>query len=53
MKPAELAASSLIAAMEIAAQAEAQAEGFGWAIVEIEGHRRHAGGIREGERFGA
>ncbi|MCF1502951.1 hypothetical protein L0F51_04120 [Afifella sp. H1R] len=29
-----------------------EAEGFDWAIVEIFGHRRHAGKIREEERFG-
>jgi len=28
-------------------------EGFEWAIVEIFGHRRHAGRAREEERFGA
>ncbi len=28
-------------------------EAFEWAIVEIFGHRRHAGRIREEERFGA
>jgi hypothetical protein len=30
-----------------------QQEGWEWAIVEIFGHRRHAGRIREEERFGA
>ena len=29
------------------------ADGFDWAVVEIFGHRRHAGRIREEERFGA
>lgn len=53
MKPAELAASRAIAAMEAAAQAEEQADGWEWAAVEILGHRRHAGRIREEERFGA
>lgn len=28
-------------------------EGFEWAIVEIFGHRKHAGRAREEERFGA
>jgi len=28
-------------------------EAFDWAVVEIFGHRRHAGRIREEERFGA
>lgn len=28
------------------------ADGFDWAAVEIFGHRRHAGRIREEERFG-
>lgn len=28
-------------------------EGFDWAIVEVFGHRRHAGRTREEERFGA
>jgi hypothetical protein len=28
-------------------------DGFEWAVVEIFGHRRHAGRIREEERFGA
>lgn len=31
----------------------AEAPAFEWAIVEIFGHRRHAGRIREEERFGA
>lgn len=30
-----------------------ESDGFEWAIVEIFGHRRHAGRIREEERFGA
>jgi hypothetical protein len=30
-----------------------QHEGWEWAIVEIFGHRRHAGRTREEERFGA
>ncbi|WPM83114.1 hypothetical protein R5W60_21710 (plasmid) [Brucella pseudintermedia] len=29
------------------------ADGFEWAIVEVFGHRRHAGRAREEERFGA
>jgi hypothetical protein len=28
-------------------------DGWEWAIVEIMGHRRHAGRVREEERFGA
>lgn len=28
-------------------------DGWEWAIVEVFGHRRHAGRIREEERFGA
>lgn len=28
-------------------------EGWEWAIVEVMGHRRHAGRIREEEKFGA
>jgi len=28
-------------------------EGFEWAVVEVFGHRRHAGRAREEERFGA
>ena len=31
----------------------AQTDDWEWAIVEIFGHRRHAGRIREEERFGA
>lgn len=30
-----------------------EADGWEWAILEIFGHRRHAGRIREEERFGA
>lgn len=30
-----------------------ESDGWEWAIVEIFGHRRHAGRIREEERFGA
>jgi hypothetical protein len=32
---------------------EEETDGWEWAIVEIFGHRRHAGRIREEERFGA
>ncbi|MFC6792734.1 hypothetical protein ACFQE0_26140 [Methylobacterium komagatae] len=53
MKPAELAATRAIAAMEAAYQAEEQSDGWEWAIVEVMGHRRHVGRIREEERFGA
>lgn len=53
MKPADLAAARAIAAMERAAQAEESADGWEWAVVEVFGHRRHAGRIREEERFGA
>ncbi len=28
-------------------------EGFEWAVVEIMGHRKHAGRVRQEERFGA
>lgn len=31
----------------------AEDDGFEWAIVEVFGHRRHAGRAREEERFGA
>ena len=31
----------------------AENDGWEWAIVEIMGHRKHAGRIREEERFGA
>lgn len=34
-------------------QAAAEPDGWEWAIVEIFGHRRHAGRTREEERFGA
>lgn len=34
-------------------QATAETDGWEWAIVEIFGHRRHAGRTREEERFGA
>ncbi len=33
--------------------AELHDDAFEWAIVEIMGHRRHAGRVREEERFGA
>ena len=36
------------------AQSEVErADGWEWAVVEIFGHRRHAGRTREEERFGA
>lgn len=38
---------------EEAEDAQMRAEGWEWAIVEIFGHRRHAGRTREEERFGA
>lgn len=53
MKPAELAAARAIAAMEAAARAEEESDGWDWAVVEVMGHRRHVGRIREEERFGA
>lgn len=34
-------------------EAAAEESGWEWAIVEIFGHRRHAGRTREEERFGA
>lgn len=33
--------------------AQVENDGFEWAIVEIFGHRRHAGRAREEERFGS
>lgn len=42
---------SIVSEAEVAAEAEAQA--WEWAIVEIFGHRRHVGKAREEERFGA
>jgi hypothetical protein len=33
--------------------AEPETDGWEWAIVEVFGHRRHAGRAREEERFGA
>ncbi len=38
---------------EANAPAPADTDGWEWAIVEIFGHRRHAGRVREEERFGA
>lgn len=35
------------------AELQGEADGWEWAVVEIFGHRRHAGRIREEERFGA
>lgn len=35
------------------ADATATDDGFEWAVVEVFGHRRHAGRAREEERFGA
>ncbi|MDH2310376.1 hypothetical protein [Methylobacterium brachiatum] len=52
MKPAELAAARAIAAMDAAARAEEAADGWSWAIVEVMGHRRHVGRVREEERYG-
>ena len=49
-------APDLIRGREGAAPAGAEpaaGDGFEWAVVEIFGHRRHAGRIREEERFGA
>lgn len=37
----------------VALDEEPDAEGWEWAIVEVFGHRRHAGRTREEERFGA
>ena len=53
MRPADLAAQRAIAAMEAAAQAEESADGWEWMLVEVLGHRRHTGRVREEERFGA
>ncbi|MES2166558.1 MAG: hypothetical protein V4458_05935 [Pseudomonadota bacterium] len=38
---------------EAAPQVAIQNDGWEWAIVEIMGHRKHAGRVREEERFGA
>ena len=38
---------------EAAPTTEPQNDGWEWAIVEVMGHRRHAGRTREEERFGA
>lgn len=34
-------------------QAEPETDGWDWAVVEIFGHRQHAGRMREEERFGS
>lgn len=39
--------------MEEPNETQPQHDGWSWAVVEIFGHRRHAGRIREEERFGA
>lgn len=39
--------------LEQPAAPAADNEGWEWAIVEIYGHRKHAGRVREEERFGA
>lgn len=36
-----------------AAEPAAESDGWEWAILEVFGHRKHAGRIREEERFGA
>ena len=41
------------AAHAFPAAADAEVDGWDWAIVEVFGHRRHAGRTREEERFGA
>lgn len=38
---------------ETATAAAPEADGWEWMIVEIFGHRRHAGRVREEERFGS
>jgi hypothetical protein len=38
---------------EVAAETLDAADGFEWCVVEIFGHRRHAGRGREEERFGS
>ena len=38
---------------ESAAETETKNDGWEWMIVEIMGHRKHAGRVREEERFGA
>lgn len=40
-------------AAEAIPEPQAEANAWEWAIVEIFGHRKHAGRIREEERFGA
>ncbi|PPQ34749.1 hypothetical protein SAMN06265338_1405 [Rhodoblastus acidophilus] len=39
--------------MESQTEAKPESDGWEWAIVEIFGHRKHAGRMREEERFGA
>ena len=50
---AELAKADARIAREDAEAAAAIDDGWEWAVVEIMGHRRHAGRVREEERFGA
>ncbi|MGY2052367.1 hypothetical protein [Methylobacterium sp. JK268] len=53
LSPSDLAAREALAAMEAASRAEETADGWEWMVVEVMGHRRHAGRVREEERFGA
>jgi hypothetical protein len=53
MRPSDLAARRALAAMDAAAEAEQIADGWEWAVVEVMGHRQHAGRVREEGRFGA
>ena len=37
----------------VAEATPAEADGWSWAVLEVFGHRRHSGRVREEERFGA
>lgn len=53
LKPAELAARRALAAIRAAEADQDATEGWEWMLVEVLGHRRHYGRVREEERFGA
>lgn len=53
LRPAELAARRALAAARSAEDAQETADGWEWMLVEVLGHRRHTGRVREEERFGA
>lgn len=52
LKPSELAARRALAAAATAQASTEAGDGWSWAVIEVMGHRRHVGRVREEMRYG-